>query len=110
LSKYGGIKLEYIRKGLRLTQEELAKKMGVSQSKVSRWERGINLEHMSIGEMIKISELVGQCPISVMCMFVNRLKYCNAMMGQINFSECYLMKKYHKDFMEEINESSDIFS
>lgn len=92
--------MEFIRKGLRITQDELANKLGVSQSKVSRWESGINLEHMSIGELIKISQLIGQCPISVMCMLVNYMKHCDALKGEINFSDCYLMKKYHKEFME----------
>jgi transcriptional regulator with XRE-family HTH domain len=97
--------LEYIRRSLGLTQSKFANKLGVSQSKVSRWEQGINLEHMSIEEIEKISELLGICPIAVICIIINRLRYCNAMGGEIRFNECYLMKKYHKDFMNSIKEA-----
>ena len=92
--------MEYIRRSLRLTQKEFAKKLKVNQSTVSRWERGIGLESLSIKEIVIISELLGICPIAVMCLLINYLKHCNAMRGEIKFNECYLMKKHHKEFME----------
>jgi DNA-binding XRE family transcriptional regulator len=92
--------LEYIRRSLRLTQKELASKLRVNQSTISRWEKGIGLEGLSIKEIVIISNLLGICPVAVMCLLINYLKHCNAMGGEIKFNECYLMKKYHKDFME----------
>lgn len=49
-----GIRLKALRESHNLTQTELANKLGVRQTTISNWEKGIR-EPETIGEVIKIS-------------------------------------------------------
>lgn len=92
--------MRHIRKSRGLTQEELAKKMGISQPRLSKLEKGEHLEHLTIGEISKLAELLGICPVSLVCRLMNDINTCNVMGRKIEFENCYLMKKYHRFFEE----------
>jgi len=49
-----GVRLKSLRESHNLTQTELANKLGVRQTTISNWEKGIR-EPETIGEVIKIS-------------------------------------------------------
>lgn len=49
-----GVRLKALRESHNLTQTELANKLGVRQTTISNWEKGIR-EPETIGEVIKIS-------------------------------------------------------
>lgn len=49
--------IEKIRKNAKMTQAELAVRLGVQQSAISHWERGDNLPET--GNLLKMSEIFG---------------------------------------------------
>lgn len=46
-----GARIRNLRKGLELTQEDLAERLGVTQATVSSWEHGALLDHVRLSEI-----------------------------------------------------------
>ena len=51
------VRIEQFRKGAKITQSELAIKLGVTQSAISQWESGAT--QPEVGKLLKMSEIFG---------------------------------------------------
>ena len=99
--------IKHIRKMKGFTQEELGEILGLSQAQISKIENGEFIEFLTIEKVVKLADLLGICPTALMCRLINEIKVCNIAYGEINYSECLLIKKHHKFLNERLDEISN---